>query len=43
MEQAIDRAAGAFDLLAAGDMEAAMQKIHTAQPPKAKPPRPNGV
>jgi PTH1 family peptidyl-tRNA hydrolase len=35
MEQAIDRATGAFDLLAAGNMEAAMQKIHTAQPPIA--------
>jgi PTH1 family peptidyl-tRNA hydrolase len=43
IEQAIDRAAGAFDLLAAGDMEAAMQKIHTAKPPRPKPPRPDGV
>jgi PTH1 family peptidyl-tRNA hydrolase len=43
IEQAIHRAAEAFDLLANGDMEAAMQKIHTAQPPRPKPPRPNGV
>ncbi|MDR1967323.1 MAG: aminoacyl-tRNA hydrolase [Burkholderiaceae bacterium] len=39
IEQTIDRAADAFELLAAGDMEAAMQKIHTAAPPGPKPPR----
>jgi PTH1 family peptidyl-tRNA hydrolase len=40
MEQAIDRAADAFELLAAGDMDAATQKIHTTQPPRPKPPKP---
>jgi PTH1 family peptidyl-tRNA hydrolase len=43
MEQAIDRAADAFELLACGDMEAATQKIHTALPPRPKPPRPAGI
>ncbi len=39
IEQAIDRAAAAFELLAAGDMNAATQRIHTAKPPRPKPPR----
>lgn len=39
IEQAIDRAARAFALLAAGDMAPAMQHIHTAKPPRPKPPR----
>jgi PTH1 family peptidyl-tRNA hydrolase len=40
IDQTIDRALSALDLLAAGDMDAAMQKIHTSLPPKPKPPRP---
>ena len=39
IEQAIDRAAAAFELLAAGDMNAATQRIHTTKPPRPKPPR----
>ncbi|HNE60598.1 MAG TPA: aminoacyl-tRNA hydrolase [Ottowia sp.] len=39
IEQAIDRAARAFALLAAGDMTAATQAIHTSRPPRPKPPR----
>ena len=39
IEQAIDRAAAAFELLAAGDMNAATQCIHTSKPPRPKPER----
>ena len=39
IEQAIDRAAAAFELLAAGDMNAATQRIHTAKPSRPKPER----
>ena len=39
IEQAIDRAAKAFPLLAAGEMTQATQRIHTAKPPRPKPPR----
>lgn len=39
IEQAIDRAAKAFSQLAAGDMAAATQLIHTSKPPRPKPPR----
>lgn len=39
IEQAADRAVGAFALLAAGDMDAATQRIHTSKPPRPKPPR----
>ncbi|MBS0406422.1 MAG: aminoacyl-tRNA hydrolase [Proteobacteria bacterium] len=39
IEQAIDRAAAAFELLAAGDMNAATQRIHTSKPPRPKPER----
>ncbi|QTD46627.1 aminoacyl-tRNA hydrolase [Ottowia testudinis] len=39
VEQAIDRAAKAFSQLAAGDMAAATPIIHTAKPPRPKPPR----
>ncbi len=40
IEQAIDRAVKAFAPLAAGDMAAATQLIHTSKPPRPKPPRP---
>lgn len=40
IDQAIDRAIGALDLLLAGDMDAATQRIHTSRPPRPKPPRP---
>lgn len=40
IEQAIDRAAKAFGQLAAGDMTAATQLIHTSKPPRPKPPKP---
>lgn len=39
IEQAIDRAAAAFELLAAGDINAATQRIHTSKPPRPKPER----
>ena len=39
IEQAADRAAAAFELLAAGDMNAATQRIHTSKPPRPKPER----
>ncbi|WP_293226262.1 aminoacyl-tRNA hydrolase [Ottowia sp.] len=39
IEQAVDRAAAAFELLAAGDMNAATQRIHTSKPPRPKPER----
>ena len=39
IEQAAGRAAAAFELLAAGDMNAATQRIHTTKPPRPKPPR----
>lgn len=39
IEQAIDRAATAAELLVAGDMAAATQRIHTARPPRPKPER----
>ena len=39
IEQAIDRAAAAFELQAAGDMNAATQRIHTSKPPRPKPER----
>ncbi len=39
IEQAIDRAAAAFELLAAGDTNAATQRIHTSKPPRPKPER----
>lgn len=39
MEGAVARSVKALPLLLAGDMEAAMQEIHTAAPPRPKPPR----
>ena len=39
IEQAMDRAAQAFPLLAAEDMAQATQIIHTSKPPRPKPPR----
>lgn len=39
IEQAMDRAAKALPLLAAGDMAGAAQRIHTSKPPRPKPPR----
>ncbi len=39
IEQAVDRAAKAFAQLVSGDMATATQMIHTAKPPRPKPPR----
>ncbi|MEP6740177.1 MAG: aminoacyl-tRNA hydrolase [Caldimonas sp.] len=39
IEKGIEQAAGALDLLLAGDMERAMMKVH-ARAPRPKPPRP---
>lgn len=39
LEQAIDRAAKAFDWLASGQMDRATVAIHTDKPPRPKPPR----
>ena len=39
IEQAMDRAAQAFPLLAASEMAQATQIIHTSKPPRPKPPR----
>ncbi len=39
MEEAVARSVKALPQLLAGDMEAAMQQIHTAAPPRPKPPR----
>ena len=39
IHKAIEQSLGATDLLLAGQMDAALQKIH-AQPPRPKPPRP---
>jgi len=39
IEQAIERSAKALGLLAAGEMAQATQIIHTARPPRPKPPR----
>ncbi|MDR2129476.1 MAG: aminoacyl-tRNA hydrolase [Burkholderiaceae bacterium] len=43
IEQAADRAAAAFALLAAGEMERAMTQIHTTAAARAKPPRPTAA
>ncbi|MDO5289262.1 MAG: aminoacyl-tRNA hydrolase [Pseudomonadota bacterium] len=40
IEQAIDRAVKALPELVVGDMDKAVQRIHTAKPPRPKPPRP---
>ena len=40
IEQAMDRAAKAFNHLAAGETAQATQLIHTNKPPRPKPPRP---
>lgn len=39
MEEAIARSVKAWPQLVAGDMEKAMQAVHTAAPPRPKPPR----
>ena len=39
IDQAVDRAAKAFTQLVAGEMDQATQMIHTAKPPRPKPPR----
>lgn len=39
MEEAVARSVKAWPLLQAGDMEKAMQAVHTAAPPRPKPPR----
>ena len=43
IDQAIDRSAKALAPLAAGDMAQATLLIHTAQPPRPKPPRPTAT
>ena len=40
IQAALTRSVDAFEQLAAGEMERAMVRIHTAKPPRAKPPRP---
>ena len=42
IETTVARAAQAFDLLAAGQMERATAQIHTTAPPRPKPPRAQG-
>jgi len=39
MEEAVARAVQAWPLLTAGEMEKAMQAIHTTATPRPKPPR----
>lgn len=39
MQEAVARSVKALPQVLAGDMEAAMQQIHTAAPPRPKPPR----
>lgn len=39
MQEAVARSVKAWPLLQAGDMEKAMQAVHTAAPPRPKPPR----
>lgn len=41
IEQAIDRSLRALPQLAAGDMDKAMQTIHTSKPPRPKPAAPS--
>ena len=41
MENCIDRCLKAVPELLQGEMEKAMMKIHTSQPPRPKPPRPD--
>ena len=43
IDQAIDRSAKALAPLAAGDMAQATLLIHTAKPPRPKPPRPTAT
>jgi len=43
IEQCIDRTLAAAPALLAGEMEKATLQIHTAAPPRPKPPRPEGV
>ncbi|QHJ00557.1 aminoacyl-tRNA hydrolase [Xylophilus rhododendri] len=43
IEQTMDRSLAAVPALLAGDMDKATQLIHTAEPPRPKPPRPAGV
>lgn len=43
MERCIERTLLAVPELLSGDMVKATQKVHTSKPPRAKPPRPEGV
>lgn len=43
IEQSMDRSLKAVPALLAGDMDKATVLIHTAAPPRPKPPRPEGV
>ena len=43
IEQCIDRTLAAAPALLAGEMDKATLQIHTAAPPRPKPPRPEGV
>lgn len=43
IEDCIARTLNAFPALMAGEMEKAMLLVHTSKPPRAKPPRPEGV
>jgi len=43
IEQSMDRSLKAVPALLAGDMDKATVQIHTAAPPRPKPPRPEGV
>ncbi|KQM71166.1 aminoacyl-tRNA hydrolase [Xylophilus sp. Leaf220] len=43
IDQCIDRSLKAVPALLAGEMDKATMLVHTALPPRAKPPRPEGV
>ncbi len=43
IEDCIDRTLKAFPALLAGEMEKATLLVHTSKPPRAKPPRPEGI
>lgn len=43
MEDCIERTLKAFPAMMAGEMEKATLLVHTSKPPRAKPPRPEGV
>jgi len=40
IDNSIDRSLQALAFLVSGEMEKAMQMVHTSKPPRPKPPRP---